>query len=231
MLDFEDKVVLVTGAGKGIGRSIAQAFGLNGAFVAVNDITPVNLEGTLAGISDGAQYTAQPRAQEYIYDIANRMHVRSMVDQILTDRGHIDTLVNCAFVEPQTSIMEMDEWDWRRTLDVNLGGPFFTMQAVGQFMIEARHGVIINLIKGMKRNQEPHSRLTRVASQSGLIGLTLTAAREFEEHQIKVYGIILGQMDLLSPSSPGGVLVPLSPENGTPENVSQIILDLCRRDT
>ena len=129
MTDFSDKVTLVTGAGRGIGRHIAEAFASQGAVVAANDITPINLDETVQRIT-----SAGGRARAYIFDVAKRMPVQAMVDQVLEDWGRIDILVNNAGVEPHASILDMDEWDWHRTLDVNLSGPFFAMQHVGRAM-------------------------------------------------------------------------------------------------
>ena len=113
MAHLEGKVVLVTGAGRGVGRVVAQGFARRGAIVAANDITPVNLDGTIADIqAEGG------RARDYIYDVAKSMPVRALVNQVVVDWGRIDVLVNCARVEPHAPVLGMDEWDWQRTLDV-----------------------------------------------------------------------------------------------------------------
>jgi 3-oxoacyl-[acyl-carrier protein] reductase len=131
MADFKEKIVLVSGSGRGIGRALAEAFAAHGACVAVNDINPDNALETVRRIqSNGGQ------AKDYVFDVAKKMPVQAMVDAILNDWERIDILVNNAGVEPHASILDMDEWDWQRTLDVNLSGPFLLMQSVGRVMRE-----------------------------------------------------------------------------------------------
>ena len=126
---FSDKVILITGAGKEIGRKIALAFAAQGAVIAANDLTPINLDDTVVEIrSSGGT------CKDDVFDIAKRMPVKAMVDQIKNDWGRIDILVNCASFEPRASILEMDEWDWQRAIDVNLTGAFLLMQSVGNVM-------------------------------------------------------------------------------------------------
>lgn len=227
MHEFKGKVVLVTAAGKGLGRAVARAFAAKGARVAANDITPVNLKETLALINDADRKIGAGSARDYVYDIANRMHVRSLVSQILDDWGRIDILVNHVQVDPQTPLMEMDEWGWRRTLDVNLSGPFFTMQTVGRVMRDAGGGVIINLINNRLSTQAAPGRSAYVASNSGLVGLTRVAAREFDGYKIRVHGLILGDTDLIPARGDDPALVLLKDDGLTPESITQEILRLC----
>ncbi|HEX9028434.1 MAG TPA: SDR family NAD(P)-dependent oxidoreductase, partial [Anaerolineales bacterium] len=131
MSEFADQVVLVTGAGRGIGRAIAEGFAAQGAILALDDVSPVNLDETLRRIR-----ASGGKAQDYVFDVAKKMPVQGMIETILQDWGRIDILINNAGVEPHASILEMDEWDWHRTLDVNLSGPFFTMQSAGRLMRE-----------------------------------------------------------------------------------------------
>ena len=129
MGDFTDKVVLVTGAGKGKGRAVAEALAARGAIVAANDVTPVNLDETVARIT-----AYGGRVKAYVEDIAKKMPVQALVNQVLDDWGKIDILVNCAEVAPSAPVLDMDDWDWQRTLDVNLTGAFLLTQSVGRVM-------------------------------------------------------------------------------------------------
>ena len=123
---FRDKVVLVTGAGRGIGRAIALAFAAEGACAAVNDLNPAGAEATVDLIRrSGGQ------ARTWIADVANKLAIQTMAQEILEAWGRIDVLVNNAGVEPHQPILTMDEWEWDRTLDVNLKGPFLLTQYVG----------------------------------------------------------------------------------------------------
>jgi NAD(P)-dependent dehydrogenase (short-subunit alcohol dehydrogenase family) len=127
MDEFTGKVVLITGAGRGLGREAAIAFSSFGGRVAANDINPLSLDETVNHIIQNGG-TARP----YVFDIAKRMPIEGMVAQVLDHFGRIDILINHATVAPHASLLEMDEWEFHRTLDVNLGGPFFTMQQVGR---------------------------------------------------------------------------------------------------
>jgi 3-oxoacyl-[acyl-carrier protein] reductase len=103
MSDFKNKVVLVCGAGRGTGRRVAEAFAAQGARVAANDVSPVNLDETIAHI-----LSAGGHAKAYVEDISKKMPVQTLLNDVLDDFGRIDILVNCAEVEPQKSILEME---------------------------------------------------------------------------------------------------------------------------
>jgi 3-oxoacyl-[acyl-carrier protein] reductase len=230
MFDFTDKVVLVTGAGRGIGRAIALGFAGLGACVAANDVTPINLDETMRQIDAGGW-----RGKDYVHDLAKKMPVQAMVDEILQDWGRIDILINNAGVEPHASILDMDEWDWRRTIDVNLSGPFFTMQSVGRVMREQGGGVIVNIASIAGRAFGLRDRSAYVASKMGLIGLTREAAREFAAYGIRVNAVCPGVIETEMTAAlrqneamlrkwlediPQGRL-------GTPDDVVNLVLFLC----
>jgi 3-oxoacyl-[acyl-carrier protein] reductase len=230
MQTFEDQVVLITGAGRGIGKAIAQAFAQQAAIVAANDITPVNLEPTVAEIT-----ASGGRAQAYVVDIAKRLPCFGMVEQILHDWGRIDILINNAAVEPHAPLLEMDEWDWQRTLDVNLSGPFYLTQAVGRAMREQGGGCIVNIASIAGRAFGLRNRAAYVASKMGLIGLTRTAALELAPYNIRVNavcpGVIETEMTAALRQDEGMMQswlasIPLG-RLGKPEDVVGLVLFLC----
>jgi NAD(P)-dependent dehydrogenase (short-subunit alcohol dehydrogenase family) len=190
MIPFEGKVVLVTGAGRGAGKAIAEAFAARGAKVALNDISPVNVDEVVAQIT-----AAGGQAKAHVEDVAKKVSVQAMINAVTDDWGRVDILVNCANVEPHTILLDLDEWDWHRTLDVNLTGTFLLIQSVGRMMREQGGGVIVNVIPVAGRAQMP-DRAAYVASKFGLAGLTRQAAIELSSHNIHVHAVCTGLPEL-----------------------------------
>ncbi len=229
MSEFKDKVVLVTGAARDIGRAAAEAFAARGAALAVCDLTPTNLSETAARIR-----AAGGQVREYVHDTAKKMPAQALITQVLEDWERIDILVNSAYAEPQVSLLGMDEWDWLRALDVNLNGPFFMLQSVGRVMQEAGGGVMVNiappaLLPGAA------GRAAWAAGRDGLVGLTREAARELGPHGIRVNAVCPGLVETeaagwLRKEAPPVEAGPGGAEQsrpGRPEEVAQVALFLC----
>lgn len=232
MDEFQGKVALITGAGRGIGRAAAIALAKAGARIAANDITPVNLDETAAQIE-----SAGGQVSTYVVDISKRLPVETMVQQVLEDFGRIDILVVCSGVAPRASVLDMDEWDWDRTLSVNLSGPFFAIQQVGRIMQTQGSGVIVVLASAAGRAGGLKDRAGFIASKMGLIGLVREAAAEFATFNVRVNAVCPGIIE--TPGTPlrppgGGTAalealasdVPLA-RAGAPEEAADLILFLC----
>ncbi|MEP7135213.1 MAG: SDR family NAD(P)-dependent oxidoreductase [Chloroflexota bacterium] len=198
MIDLVNKIVLITGAGKGSGRILAKAFAERGAIVAANDISPINVEQVVDEIQKQGGH-----AKAYIEDVAKKVGVQNLINQVEDDFGRIDILINHAAVEPNVPLLSMDEWDWHRVLDVNLTGVFLMTQSVGRVMKDkgaamtplaslkdsmGASGVIINLVTESTRDEK--SEAAFVASMQGLAGFTRQAARELSPHGIQVYAVV-----------------------------------------
>lgn len=175
---LKDKVVLITGAGKGTGRALALAFAGRGAIVAANDISPINVEEVVAEI-----VARGGRAKSYIEDVAKKVGVQVLVDSVEEDFGGIDILVNHAAVEPHTSLLEMDEWDWHRTLEVNLTGAFLMTQSAARVMKGKGKGEILNIVAGSG------SGVAYCSSMAGLRVLSQSADAELSPLGIRVHAI------------------------------------------
>ena len=228
MSEFQDKVVLITGAGRGIGRSIATTFAQHGAIIAANDLTPINLDQTVAGILNQGG-----RAKDYVFDIAKKMPVQALIESVLDDWGQLDILINNAGVDPYGALLDIDEWDWRRTMDVNLLGPFFLIQSVGRVMRNRGGGCMVNLAAGAGRAHGWAGHGAFVASKLGLIGLTRQAALELAPYNIRVNAVCPGVFDTGRQSYPGQGQahsptgeIPLG-RSGQPQEVAELVLFLC----
>ena len=186
--DFTGKVVLITGAGRGLGRAIAAAFASRGAGVAANDISPVNLDLTLQQIR-----LAGGQVKDYVFDLAKLMPVQNMIDQVLADWGRIDILVNNAAVRPQFPLLEFDAWDWQRTLEVNLTGAFYATQLAAKAMRGQGGGAIVNIAASLSAGWGLAGQSAFYASKLGLVGLTRAAAEELKAYQIRVNAICPGE--------------------------------------
>ena len=191
MSEFEGKVVLVTGAGTETGRSIAQAFAALGAIVAANDMSPINLDQTIASITAGGG-----TARDYVGDTAGRLPMQVMVDQVVSDWGRIDVLVNNLAIFPRGSILELDDWGWRRAIDSNLGGAFYTMQAPGRVMRTRNGGVMLNVCDTGGLGERVSRNPALAASASGLAGLTQAAGNDLAEYNIRVNAVYRGRIGL-----------------------------------
>jgi len=186
MKELSGKVVLITGAGKGSGKALARAFAERGAFVAANDISPINVEEVVDEISRQGG-----RSKAYIEDVAKKLGAQNLIKQVEDEFGRIDILVNHASVQPHAPLLDMDEWDWHRVLDVNLTGAFLMTQSVGRVMRSQGSGVIINLVT---LNQEPaKDEAAFVATMQGLVGLTNQAACELSPHGVRVHAVETGE--------------------------------------
>ncbi len=189
MNTLKDKVVLITGAGKGAGRALAEAFAEHGAIIAANDISPINVEEVVDGI-----IARGGKAKAYVEDIAKKVGVQAVVNSVEDDFGGVDILVNHAAVEPHGSLLKMDEWDWHRTLDVNLTGAFLMTQSVGRVMMtpspngEKGGGVILNLVTGSTESGVKEAG-AYFASKAGLAELSKQADVELSPHGVRVFDI------------------------------------------
>jgi len=179
MPELNNRVILITGAGKGRGRRLAQALAEAGATVAANDISPVNL--------DSLVEDANGLIKAYVEDVAKKVGVQNLIKQVEDDCGRIDVLINHAAVEPHVPLLEMDEWDWHRVLDVNLTGAFLMIQSVGRVMRDHGSGVIINVVTGSTREEGNDAAF--ISSMNALKALSDRAGRELSPHGIRVYTV------------------------------------------
>jgi NAD(P)-dependent dehydrogenase (short-subunit alcohol dehydrogenase family) len=191
----EGKIVLVTGAQRGIGQAVALRFAQEGADVALNF-----LDDKAAAESGAAQITALGRRCCVIQaDVSHAADVRRLVATAEHELGPIDVLVNNAGIFPRVPFLELTEETWDAVLDTNLKGAFVCAQEVARRMVAAqRPGVIINLASGAP--YRGGVRATHyMASKLGIVGLTRGMARELAPHRIRVNAIAPGVTNTAMP--------------------------------
>jgi 3-oxoacyl-[acyl-carrier protein] reductase len=221
---FKDKVVIITGAFGGIGRSLATKFGAFGAKLVLWDVI----------INSEFETELKEKKVETIstkIDITNKKEVEENLEVILQKWGKVDILINNAGITKDTLVIRMEEEDWDSVLNVNLKGTFLCSKIVGKSMLSKRFGKIVNVasIIGQIGNvgQANYS-----ASKGGMISLTKTCAREFGRFGVNVNAV-----------APGYIMTPMTerlPEKvkndmearvplrrfGTSEEVSDLIVFL-----
>jgi NAD(P)-dependent dehydrogenase (short-subunit alcohol dehydrogenase family) len=182
----EDLAVLVTGAGSGIGRAIAEAFLAKGCKVHVCDIDPAAVDDFLA---------CNPGATATVGDVSRLEDVESTVQDLLGTRGHVDVLVNNTGVAgPVAAVEDIDPSDWDRTLAVDLSSHFYFTRKVAPLMKKAGGGAIINIASSAAFHGCP-LRSPYTASKWAILGLTKTWAMELGPFGIRVNAICPGSVD------------------------------------
>jgi NAD(P)-dependent dehydrogenase (short-subunit alcohol dehydrogenase family) len=164
-LNLAGRVALVTGAGGGAARAIALALGQAGAAVGVNDVNPDRADTVAEMIAD-----AGGRAFPWAADVGNRFQISAMIERLRDEFGGLHILVSGWAVNKQENTLRLDEYDWRRVIEVNLTGAFMVSQLAARVMVDEIGGVIVQLVSAPPADtirQAPY-----VASMAGLSALT-----------------------------------------------------------
>lgn len=204
---LENKVVIITGAGSGIGKETALLFEKEGAKVVVADMNEKAGEETVAEIKkNGEGFFVK-------LDVSNREQSKQMVNTTLEKYGRIDVLINNAGIVQDAFLSKMTEEQWDKVIDVNLKGVFNCTQAVVEVMMNQGNGVIINTssIVGLNGNV---GQVNYAATKAGLIGMTKTLAKELGRKGIRVNAV-----------APGFIATPMT------SNVPEKILEMMKEKT
>lgn len=185
-VDLSGTVALVAGAGAGSGRAIARELADCGAAVAAVDLNIERADATSQLIQVRGGTAIALRA-----DISNRFQVANMIEQTRDAFGGLHLLVNAVSIQRAQPMLQVDEWDWRRQLEVNLGGVFFCMQLAARVLADEGGGKIINVLPAEALSALPAG-IGAAAGAAGVIGLTRQAAHELKEQHIRVNAIAAG---------------------------------------
>lgn len=216
--DFHNKIVVITGATKGIGKELAKAFALEGATVVLNySKNADDAESTYSEIKK-----ISPNSILIQADVSKANEVSHMYQCIMKSFDHIDVLINNAGICDDNLMQMMPLEQWQRVIDVNLTGVFLCTRELSKPMIKQRMGKIIN-ISSLKGQEGSRGQANYTASKAGVISLTKTAAKELGVFNISVNVIC-----------PGFIVTDLNRHNKAKEKIaikrSLLSIDSCMQD-
>ncbi len=190
-LSFKDKVIVITGASRGIGRAIAIRFAQAGASVAINyaDNEAAAQETMDAAISHGGI------CRKYQADVADYGQVCNMMSHIAADFNGVDILINNAGVLLRSFLMMTSSDDFRRVMDINTLGVFNCTKAGARYMMQKKKGVIVN-ISSLAGLRGLVGQTAYASSKAAVNTLTKLAAKEFARHGIRINAISPGCIDV-----------------------------------
>ena len=190
LFDLSQKVAIVTGGGRGLGRTMALALADAGAEVVVADILVPQAEAVAREIVRKGRTSLAVKA-----DVSRPKEIQKMVDRVLEHFERIDILVNNAGINIIAPAENFILEDWQKILSINLTGVFLCSQAVGRIMIRQKKGKIINIASAAGMVGTSHDAVAYNSSKAGVINLTRSLAVEWSEYQINVNAIAPGMIE------------------------------------
>jgi NAD(P)-dependent dehydrogenase (short-subunit alcohol dehydrogenase family) len=191
-MSIQDRVAIITGAGRGVGRATARLFARNGARVVLFSRTPVHLEQTTTEIQrEGGRVLA------ILGDVAREEDVQNLFQEVRTTYNRLDILINCAGIVTLRPFVEMDTETWDRVQNINLRGTFLCCREAFRMMIPQKQGVIVNIssLSGVKGVEKFPGLSAYNVSKAGIASLTEILAVEGKPHNIRVCAVSPGAIE------------------------------------
>lgn len=185
---IKGKVILVTGAARGLGAAICRILSEDGAVIIATDVNASLLEETVSKILKQGG-----KAAGYAMNVTNENNVDDTISKIVKEYGTIDVLINNAGVDYTKSVVEMSHKEWRQVIEVNLTGPFIVSKAVYPYMRENGSGHIVNITSTASKRAWPNASAYH-ASKWGLTGFSHALHSEARKDKIKVTALVAGGM-------------------------------------
>ena len=184
---FHGKTIVITGAGSGIGRATALIFAREGANVVCTDVNEKGVEETAEKIDkQNAKTNAGGKVLALTIDVTKRAAIDDMIELSLNEFGRIHFLFNSAgSALKRSKFLDIDDELFERTLDLNLKGTFYAMQAVLPHMLENKFGVIVNMGSMSHKRGGPGSSVHYAAAKGAVVTMTMGVAREFATQGIR----------------------------------------------
>ena len=231
MEGLKEKVAIVTGGGKGIGKAIVQELAFRGCRIVIPDIDIESAKRVAGEIEKSGGEAVAFKA-----DVSSSAEVEEMIGKVIEKYGSIDILVNNAGITRDNLLMRMSEEEWDLVLKINLKSAFLCTKYVIRHMMKQRSGKVVNIssVVGVMGNA---GQVNYASSKAGLIGLTKSAAKEVASRNVQVNAVAPGYIETemtvnLPEEIKKGFLANIpSKRPGSPEDVARVVSFLVSPDS